>query len=64
MSAADTIRFEIKQHTDLIAERKKSIGNLTRHIALLKEEVARLESDAVSLKADLLKLEPLKEVII
>ncbi len=64
MSAADTIRYEIKQRTDLIAERKKSIGNLTRHVALLKDEVARLELDAVNLKADLKKLEPIKDAVL
>lgn len=58
MSTADSIRFEIKQRTDRIAEAKKSIGNLTRHIALLNEEMKRHERDVKTLRADLEKIEP------
>jgi len=62
MTTADNIRWEIKQRTDRIAEATKSIGNLTRHVALLKDEQTRLQQEAKTLRADLLKIEPTKEI--
>lgn len=64
MSGADNIRWDIRQRTDRIAEANKSIGNLTRHVALLKEEIARLGQEKRALEADLLKLEPINNAIL
>jgi len=58
MTTADNIRWEIRQRTDRIAEANKSIGNLTRHVALLKEEKDRIAGEVRTLRADLQKIEP------
>lgn len=62
MSAVDYIREDIRFRTDRIAEAKKSIGNLTAHIALLKTQMADYESELVTLRADLKRLDPIKVV--
>lgn len=62
MSAVDYIREDIRFRADRIAEAKRSIGNLTHHIALLKTQVATYESELITLRADLKRLDPIKAV--
>lgn len=62
MSAVDYIREDIRFRTDKIAEAKRSIGNLTAHIALLKTQVAEYEGELVTLRTDMKRLDPIKVV--
>lgn len=64
MSAAAYIREDIRVRTNRIAEAKASITNLTKSIDVFTREVALLEKQVAALRADLKRIEPIKDAVI